>query len=152
MRGRRNPPKTCPRCGLVFSGRNQFCSPRCAKAGDAARKRGKSLPLAVKAKQSATHKQRASEDPAIVEKMIVGHALAPHTGKFPTHKDAKEWSLRSPEGEVFLFRNLRHFIREHPEFFGASELDFSRAKSGLGKLRPSRKYGLTTWKEWSWAR
>ena len=73
------------------------------------------------------------------------------------HHEASEWRLVSPDGELFFFKNLYHFVRENPERFTPEDvemrgekLSWCRAVNGLQKLNPKLKHPIPQWKGWSW--
>lgn len=80
------------------------------------------------------------------------------------HCSAKWWHLRDPSGEIYHFKNIAKFVREHSELFEADDLKMAtyknsrgnvtrnRAMLGLRSLRPSetRIRQETTWKGWTW--
>jgi len=58
---------------------------------------------------------------------------APATAKGPTNKRSIEGALRDSGGRIWWFRNLTHFVREHPELFDASDLQWR-------PIRPGKSY------------
>ena len=98
------------------------------------------------------------------EGMMKNNAVNPRTGKFETNVSAKDWHLRSPEGEVFHFRNLRNFIRNHRHLFSCTQLQVNpfhvrgrlvadprtRIEARLGRLRPGQPHGQSTAQGWTW--
>ena len=70
------------------------------------------------------------------------------------HFAAKNWKLRGPDGNVYEFRNLAHFVRTHRELFSPEHLKKSGGKIYaihlLGCLRPERKKMIHSWCGWSW--
>lgn len=82
-----------------------------------------------------------------------GHHDSPLSGPHPENVKAKEWRLIDPFGDLWEFRNLKHFIREHPELFAAEDTvgEASRAVTGIGKIRPDREKPKRSWKGWTWA-
>ena len=72
------------------------------------------------------------------EKKVEWHKSARKNPKLRAtveHIAAKEWSLKSPTGRVFRFRNLKQFLRGHAEFFDGGGCGVERgaraSKSGL---------------------
>jgi len=80
----------------------------------------------------------------------------PLRGRFETNIAAKDWHLRSPDGEMFHIRNLRHFIRNHRHLFSARQLEIkgpggrTRVESCLSTLSPRRKFPVTCSQGWTW--
>lgn len=62
----------------------------------------------------------------------------------------KDWALVSPRGRRFKARNLREFVRGHPELFDAADLVIGRGGScrAMAGLYRSAKTG-GTWKGWT---
>ncbi|MHC1762890.1 MAG: hypothetical protein AB9869_01100 [Verrucomicrobiia bacterium] len=95
-----------------------------------------------------------------------------HLGKLATGKcargrnnhSAKVWRLRSPKGEVFVFKNLRQFVRENPHMFDPIDTEWRtvpglplgsiericNAITALSRLNPNRKEVRGVWKGWTW--
>ncbi|MBL9131385.1 MAG: hypothetical protein JNG86_09310 [Verrucomicrobiaceae bacterium] len=78
------------------------------------------------------------------------------------HIAAKEWTLRSPDGQIHTFRNLRHFIREHEALFDpadviwkaqgqSTKITWCVAYQALARLRPGSARTLPGWQGWTWA-
>lgn len=42
---------------------------------------------------------------------------APHRAKSEQNMLSKFYCIKSPEGFIYTFRNLRHFVRQHPDLF-----------------------------------
>ena len=77
------------------------------------------------------------------------------------HIAAKEWVLRSPTGQVHRFRNLKKWLRDHPDLFSSEDVQWKevpgrpsqawcRAFHGLSRLRPSCSKLLPEWNGWTW--
>ena len=88
---------------------------------------------------------------------IIGEKAAAHpkTGHFETNQHAKDYSLKSPDGEIFQFRNLALFIDRHQELIastvgGMKYYKFTNARSGLSVLAPWRKDRQGSWHGWKW--
>ncbi|WP_144445487.1 hypothetical protein [Inquilinus limosus] len=83
-------------------------------------------------------------------------SCSPLTGPFETHSAAREWSLLSPDGTVYRFKNLSLFIREHADLFDPADTVFNRdggcnVNVYLGKLRPrSDAPYWQQWRGWRW--
>ena len=79
------------------------------------------------------------------------------------HVAAKDWCLRSPTGEIFTFRNLRHFIRENEGLFDEKDviwkpqgnsktITWCVAYQALARLRPGSPRTIEGWEGWTWGR
>jgi hypothetical protein len=99
--------------------------------------------------------------PETREKMRVAwfgkqHKL-PGMAKGPQHHKSIVCELRSPTGIVWYVKNVRHFIRTHPELFNPEDLIINKYKdgsvrckaiSGLAKLT-ARTRPAGSWKGWT---
>lgn len=75
-------------------------------------------------------------------------------------RGAKIWALRSPEGEVFRFCNLKDFVEQnaqllkpalHSEDGMADGISLKTAYMFLSRLRPGHRGYLPDWRGWTWA-
>jgi hypothetical protein len=77
------------------------------------------------------------------------------------HIAAKLWRLRGPDGNLYEFRNLKKFVREHENLFEADDVIWKemngkanqawcRAFQALGRLRPTSSKHLAEWHGWRW--
>ncbi len=74
------------------------------------------------------------------------------------HFRAMPWSIRSPVNQVFVFKNLQKFIREHKNLFLPEDIlqrnptkpTKCRASAGLESLSPRKKHTVGSWKGWTW--
>ncbi|MFB5269321.1 hypothetical protein ACE41H_21400 [Paenibacillus enshidis] len=79
--------------------------------------------------------------------------LNPHNpimGRFETHVNAKEWVIKSPDGEVFRCRNLMNWLREHEDLLDGT---VKNAFTGLCAIKRSMsgasKRNNRVWKGWT---
>jgi hypothetical protein len=79
--------------------------------------------------------------------------------KGPQHELALCWSLRSPNGDVFQFKNLVHFVRTNRSLFSEYELEertygknlsVPRIVRQLIALSPRNKHPRETVRGWRW--
>jgi hypothetical protein len=150
---------TCQSCGLQRMKIPSYAALVC-RACD--REFKSTDPAHVNKVCAAMHTPEA--EAAKVAGMLATNAVNPHTGKFETNHSAKDWHLRSPHGDVYHFRNLRHFIREHRHLFSPAQLRLqpSTVRAGsvadprtviggrLSRLSPRNKHPQTTAQGWSW--
>lgn len=174
----------CAVCGALFSfprceqGHHATCSKECgveyrrrlATERAAARKNLRKCAACGKEFQCAPSSDRqtcsrtcaainrrlvAESNPEHLAVMRAGVAASPILQPDERHVNAKEWSLRSPAGDVHEFRNLRHFLRTHAELFDPCDLEPAhnpRAAVYLGRLRPNdRLRQCHQWHGWTWA-
>jgi hypothetical protein len=72
------------------------------------------------------------------------------------HQAALVWSLRSPDGVVYRFKNLACFIREHINLFTPQQLTpvnrlgRTRIEASLSLLSPRRKHCSRVAQGWTW--
>ena len=75
------------------------------------------------------------------------------------HPNALFWSLLSPCGQVFKFRNLNAFVESNQHLFTSHQLEHVRQSKGrpkariivsLGELSPRRKRNCETIFGWRW--
>lgn len=76
------------------------------------------------------------------------------------HIAAKMWKLVSPTGNVYEFRNLKKFVRDHENLFSPEDVQWKeqsgthqtwcKAFQALSRLRPSCSKPLTEWNGWRW--
>lgn len=98
----------------------------------------------------ATARAEVVPTPESIRLMLEGARRSPILQPDEHHINAKSWSLRAPDGIVYRFRNLKHFIRQNPGLFGRGEAA-ARAFAGLGNLSPDRKNQRGSWHGWTWA-
>jgi len=76
---------------------------------------------------------------------------------------ARKWYLRSPDNVVYVFKNLREFVRSNPHLFPEDAVIWKKAAKkpnnslltckalgGLLRLNPARKKTLGSWRGWTW--
>lgn len=128
--------RICAVCGKVFHTEkpNRTCSRECMRKLESMAKAGK-------------YPEHLSE----------ARKNSPNLQPNENHCLAKDWSIRSPSGTIFHFRNLPHFIRTHQHLFSQEELKpesrqgLPAAAHALGMLRPDRKNRRLSWHGWTWA-
>lgn len=128
--------KICVICGKEFdsppSSKTVTCSIRCRQ---------------IRAAKSATGREKSIEEREKISKAAVGRdmtelqaigteaaAKSPHSGRFETNVNAKDWHLVSPEGKHYHFHSLNFWMRENGErLFGCKpdSRGFHNAVSGL---------------------
>src|SRR5690242_7125100 len=86
-------------------------------------------------------KRRSRLSTPIDQKRLEAVHCSPIAGPFETHFAAREWSLISPDGTVYRFKNLSLFIRQHAQLFDPADVAVNRRGTCnvnvyLGKLRP----------------
>ena len=137
---------TCLICGREFVGtwkqlkHKKTCSKKCFHK--LCQQNSLSLPLL------------SEEAYRIIGKKTKNH---PKTGHFLTNKGAKEYSLKSPTGEMFICRNLAHFILHNMELFseifgGIEYVRFTAVRAALTALAPWRQEARESksWNGWTW--
>jgi hypothetical protein len=74
-----------------------------------------------------------------------------------THHSASSGVLRAPDGQIYHYRNLSHFVRTHAHLFDEEDLALDtkgdhRARAYLARLRPSKNIDRippSSWKGWT---
>ncbi len=93
--------------------------------------------------------------------MLLGMLQGGRNALGVSNKSAASWSLRDPNGKIFRFRNLYHFIRRHRDLFTAQDVENTPRKSGsrsvsclavrgLSSLSPRNKTPKGSWHGWTW--
>jgi hypothetical protein len=67
----------------------------------------------------------------------------------PGHPREKWWKIRSPDNQIFIFKNLQYFIRTHSELFLPEDLAIHASK-GIQSICPRKKINVGSWKGWTW--
>ena len=89
-------------------------------------------------------------------KIISAKALAnPKPGHFVINFNSRDYSLLSPDGGVFVFRNMNYFVRHNLEMFasifgGKEKIKFPIVYNELSKLMPGRQQTREAWCGWRW--
>lgn len=167
--------KICPICGKQFktplNRKHTYCSPECAS---------KRAPLMVwvkcavcgkdflTPKNTKTAKTCSPECRKIhisqkakgydLSFMKEGHKKNPKTNSSPLNCLAKEWSLLSPDGIIYKFKNLSYFVKTHKDLFPQHLLRERRSApfvakrlSELAPWRRSKRKRPTHVYGWTWA-
>ena len=126
--------RVCIVCGKIFHSEKprKTCSRKCLSKLDS--------------------KSKAGEYPTQV---LEARSNSPILQPDEKHCLAKHWILRSPDGKIYRFKNLSHFVRTHKNLFTPEELapvspDRPAAVYHLGTLRPERKNRRLSWHKWTW--
>lgn len=107
-------------------------------------------------KEKISRAQRTPQAKEGVRKMRAALLALPSHQCGPAHFAAGRFSVRSPEGVVYRFRNAADFVRTHLDLFAPSDALLRtrwvcRASVGIRSLRPSNKRTVPgTWKGWTW--
>ena len=77
------------------------------------------------------------------------------TGHFPTNINGKDYSIKSPHGEVFQFHNLSYFADKRRDVFaevfgGIDKVKYSTIRGGVTRLAPWRRDKTKSWHGWTW--
>jgi len=123
-------------------------------------RRGKRIPEAQRRHHSLVMRGRKA-DPEAVEARALAMRGRPQkalaTRKGPSNKGSLVGILRSPNNELYPFRNLTDFVRTHEELFLPQDVqwtkkgssDTCRAAKGLINLFGRGKHVNGTWKGWT---
>jgi len=101
-----------------------------------------------------------------IRKAIRTKSTIPACMKCPEHGCAREWSIISPKGVTYTFKNLSHFVRTNKTMFNSDDVVWKkckvsgveqcRASQGLAALDPYTRKGTprckcyNSWKGWRW--
>lgn len=112
--------------------------------------------------------EKVKESARATQKLFVGIAWKKHPEKFSdkageNHVTAAVFSIRSPAGVHYRFKNLRHFIRCNQSLFEDGDAVWvsygirpgqtsCKAYAGIHSIKPSdRKKRINgSWKGWTW--
>lgn len=86
--------------------------------------------------------------------MREGYRKSPIRQPDERNASAREWAIVSPDGEVFRFRNMSHFVRTHKELFEGYLQEKRKtpyAAFALSNLAPWRNRKEKSWHGWTWA-
>jgi hypothetical protein len=85
--------------------------------------------------------------------------VSPKSGRGETNVHAMDWTLVSPNGDVYRCHNLHEFVRRHPELFSDADVvwkrvggkrgtggEYCNATSGFSMIRGGR---AKSWKGWT---
>ena len=76
------------------------------------------------------------------------------SSNYPYIYGRQDYSIMSPKGKIFKFKDLPKFIREHRKEFTPYELEVkygkTRAHNGLFRITPWNKRRVGTWHGWTW--
>ncbi len=169
--------KVCPVCQKTFrtaNGHKVCCSPECAH-----RRRSenmlnrwrdqdtKNICVICKKKFTRTGNAKTCSRRCAIklrqnylekvknEMSAAAHAFLSSVAKTEQYPACKTWSLRSPAGEVYKFKNLAFFVAKFSELFTHDERKITAsgqplAQVMLGRLRPSNKHPSRSWHGWTW--
>lgn len=129
-------------------------------------RRARSMPTAEAARIAAVKTSQKVKDAARrAQKLSAGCGVRRHPELFS--KDAREnhvraavFSIRSPEGIHYRFKNLRAFIRDNAGLFDGGDATWfrrgrdedCRAYGGIKSIKPSERRRVVngSWKGWVW--
>lgn len=72
----------------------------------------------------------------------------------PDNQHARTYSLISPDGQVYVGRNIADLVRQRAELFSPDDLRWYKhtcnAAKSLAGLRPGGRHSRPEWKGWRW--
>jgi len=141
-------PSICVICGKIFT-------PPTESLSDTGEKTCSQECLDENNRRNGLHQTRLQKE--VYRLMVEKIKLHPKCGDFATKSSANEYSLMSPQGKVFNFRNLALFVNDHWELFehlpgGRITKALTRRSvcMALKKLAPWKKLRLDEWRGWTW--
>ncbi len=75
---------------------------------------------------------------------------SPKSGKFETNCHAKKWRIVSPTGQVFVVKNLYHFVRENSHLFNERDTIFKTSGGGEYCNATAGLFNVSSGKAKSW--
>lgn len=96
----------------------------------------------------------------LVDKQVVDKRRDVVLSKGQNHECALCWSLKSPDGQIFQFKNLRMFVQTHRHLFTEDQLKLQRTRNTgrqkeriigqLAKLSPRSAHNYNNVHGWTW--
>ena len=135
----------CAVCGKEFEAkkRRRTCSKECHDKLSASTRKGLARPYTPEGLERIRQTRNTSElhSEASDEK----RRKNPRIGPYETNHPALVWTIRSPEGVEYTFRNLNNWCREHEEL-----LPGTAVQAAAGIQAQLRKKGRipSSWKGW----
>lgn len=147
--------KTCVVCGRQFdcppSSKKITCSPECSRIRKAQTHKGKRNVWSTESRDKLSALGQT-------ENLRLGTEAAkksPKSGRFETNINAKIWRLTSPEGKVYMCKNLALWCRNNCDLFGfdSTEQNARKVRAGLTHAKrgkQGKKTALTSmYKGWT---
>ena len=141
--------KICVICGMEFKSPPSDKKVTCSKECQSERARRINTGRHVGWGKEARERQSARGHTDNLKLGTAAAQASPKSGPFETNQNALSWTLLSPEGVTFTFRNLSLWLREHADMLpGTSE----QARAGIVQMKRSMlgrtKRPVTQWKGW----
>ena len=131
--------KTCVVCGKSFpcppSDKTVTCSKECSRIHRSQVRIGKPKPWGEDAKNRIKGRY-----PPALKFGTEAASKSPRAGGFDANVSARGWTIASPTGKVYSFRNLQKWCREHADLFGEPLNDNQaayRIASGFRQIKRS---------------
>lgn len=142
--------KLCMICGAGFSApptsKKLTCSSECSRARKRATHLGKRNVWTEESREALSQRGQTRN-------LALGTPAAkisPVAGPYETNQEAKTWYLHSPRGVRYEVRNLRKFIRDHPEVFeGEARYAYGGILSVQRWVMGRTKQTISQWKGWT---
>lgn len=146
--------KICVICGRPFgcppSSKKITCSPECSRVRKMQAHTGKRNQWSVESRD----KLRARGQTENLKLGTDAARKSPKSGRFETNVNAKIWKLTSPEGKIYICKNLALWCRDHCDLFGVdiTEHNAQIIRTGLTNAKRGAQGKLTaqtcTYKGW----
>ena len=142
--------KKCIICGQLFdcppSDKKVTCSQECRKEYAKIRSAGRKFSDESRKRMSDTAKGRKMSD--LQKNATEAAQKSPNSGRFETNINAKTWRLISPEGKIYICRNLKLWVRNHCELFGMENTEDNAHRIASGLRQAKRGKIAVTYKGW----
>lgn len=146
--------KTCVICGKKFecppSSKKITCSAECSRIRKIQTHTGKENKWSEEKKE----KLRARGQTENLKLGTDAAKKSPKSGRFESNINAKVWKLTSPEGKIYICKNLALWCRNHCDLFGFDSTDYNAKIISSGLTNAKRgaqgnpKIPISTYKGW----
>lgn len=130
--------KICVVCGKEFkcspSDKKVTCSKECSRINKSRTHQGKRNIWSEESKEKLRQKGKTEN----LKKGTEAARRSPKSGRFETNVSAKIWKLTSPEGKVYIVKNLSNWARTNCSLFGLDENE-ANAQKIVGGLKHAKR-------------
>lgn len=130
--------KICVVCGKEFkcspSDKKVTCSKECSRINKSRTHQGKRNIWSEENKEKLRQKGKTEN----LKKGTEAARRSPKSGRFETNVSAKIWKLTSPEGKVYIVKNLSNWARTNCSLFGLDENE-ANAQKIVGGLKHAKR-------------
>lgn len=124
--------RICVICGKEFkcspSDKKVACSKECSRINKSRTHQGKKNTWSEESKEKLRQKGKTEN----LKKGTEAAQRSPKSGRFETNINAKIWKLTSPDGKIYVVKNLSNWARTNCTLFGFEENEASARKVTAG--------------------